>query len=303
MGYTGNTMTDDNKAFQARLKRVDALVQGLQATANPALRASTEELIQTLLELHGAGLARMLELIWDEGEAGERIIQQRLPEDELVSSLLLLHDLHPFHLEDRVQQGLNKVRPYLRSHGGEVEVLSIDDGVVRLRLRGNCESCPASAMTLKFAVEDAIYAAAPDVVEIIAVDSSKPPTIAGMIGLDQIAIHSGNGAAEQTDWRVVDNLNSLPQRTLRIQQVGDQSILFCRLGENLYAYMNQCPSCMESLDEARVESTTLVCTNCQQTYDIIRAGRGLDKPNQHLEPIPLLVEAGTVKLALPILQH
>src|SRR5215212_1071989 len=118
-----NAMSSDNKEFQARLKRVDVLVQGIQATANPALRASTEELIQTLLELHGVGLARMLELIWDEGETGERIIQQRLPQDDLVSSLLLLHDLHPFHLEDRVQQGLDKVRPYLRSHGGEVEVL------------------------------------------------------------------------------------------------------------------------------------------------------------------------------------
>src|SRR5579871_6823266 len=168
----GSAMTSDKREFEARLKRVDELVRGVQATANPALRASVEELMQTLLELHGAGISRMMEIVWDDGEAGQRIIEEKLPQDDLVSSLLLLHDLHPYPLADRVQMGLNKVRPYLQSHGGEVEVLSVEDGVVRLRLRGSCENCAASSLTLKYAVEDAIYAAAPDVVEIIAVDAS-----------------------------------------------------------------------------------------------------------------------------------
>ena len=81
--------------------------------------------------------------------------------------MLLLHSLHPDDLETRVLRGIEKVRPYLKSHGGDVELTSTLDGIVRLRLHGSCGSCPSSSMTLKHAVEDALFEAAPDIVEIV----------------------------------------------------------------------------------------------------------------------------------------
>ena len=67
----------------------------------------------------------------------------------------------------RVEAALDSVRPYLGSHGGDVELLEVaDDGVVRLRLLGSCNSCPSSSVTLELAVEDAIEAAAPEVASI-----------------------------------------------------------------------------------------------------------------------------------------
>ena len=79
-------------------------------------------------------------------------------------SLLVVHGLHPDDVGTRVERALDGVRPYLGSHGGDVELLGVtDDGVVRLRLLGSCDGCPSSSVTLTLAVENAIQEAAPEV--------------------------------------------------------------------------------------------------------------------------------------------
>src|SRR5271163_1979773 len=118
-------------------------------------------------QLHGAGLERMLEIVHQTATSGQAIIEA-LGRDDLVRSLLLLYGLHPESLESRVTQALEKTRPYLKSHGGNVTMVGVDDsGAVTLRLEGNCHGCPSSSATLKLAVEEAIYEAAPDVSAII----------------------------------------------------------------------------------------------------------------------------------------
>lgn len=127
------------------------------------MRGQARELVEALLEMQGAGLERIMEIIHDFGSAGQSIID-KLGGDELVSSLLLVHGLHPIDLESRVHNALEKVRPRLAQHGGSVELLGVTpEGAVKLRLAGNCHGCPSSIATLKFSIEEAIYAAAPDV--------------------------------------------------------------------------------------------------------------------------------------------
>jgi Fe-S cluster biogenesis protein NfuA len=96
----------------------------------------------------------------------------------LVAHLLLLHGLHPVPVAQRVQGALDGVLPYLESHGGSVELLGIEGGVARLRLQGSCSGCPSSTMTLKLAIEEAIFKAAPDIDEVRAegaVPAAPPP--------------------------------------------------------------------------------------------------------------------------------
>jgi Fe-S cluster biogenesis protein NfuA len=148
--------------MDSRIERIDALLDEVEAL-DPGARDTATELVQALLELQGEGLAR---------------IAARCPElpvdDELVAHLLLLHGLHPVPLAQRVRGALDEVRPYLRQHGGGVELLAIDKGVVRLRLEGSCNGCPSSAVTLKLAVEEAIQRAAPDVERIEAEGAAAP---------------------------------------------------------------------------------------------------------------------------------
>jgi Fe-S cluster biogenesis protein NfuA len=144
------------------MERVESLVRDLEQSPDAALRVRAHEIIQTVVELHGAALERMLETIAQTGAAGRALIDS-LAEDELVASVLLLHGLHPLDLETRVRQALDSVRPLLRSHQGNVELLGLSGGVVRLRLLGSCDGCPSSALTLKSAIEAAIFEKAPDV--------------------------------------------------------------------------------------------------------------------------------------------
>jgi Fe-S cluster biogenesis protein NfuA len=153
--------TLDTGTFQTQLRRLDALLREVEHFADPAAQAHTREIVQALLNLHGAGLERIFEHLSEAGDACTSVLDA-CARDDVVGGLLLLHGLHPLDLEARVLQALDEVRPYLRSHGGNVELLGVSDGVVRLRLEGSCHGCPSSAVTMKQTIEEAILGKAPD---------------------------------------------------------------------------------------------------------------------------------------------
>jgi Fe-S cluster biogenesis protein NfuA/nitrite reductase/ring-hydroxylating ferredoxin subunit len=296
-------MTPDSRLqtpdFLSRMQQVEGLIRKIENLPDVEARASAMGLAQSLMDFHGAGLDRLMEIIAEAGDAGYAIFDN-FARDSLVGSLLLLYGLHPVPLEMRVTQALEKVRPYLDSHGGNVELIGITDDVVRLRLQGSCKSCPSSSMTLKLAIEEAIYEAAPDVRAIEAEGVAEQPVPTGFV---QIGKSNGNGGvtrpANGKGWAEVSDLHLLDQSSVKMMDVRGRSILFCRLGESLYAYGNTCPGCGKPLQDARLEMTNLVCSACGQHFDMIRAGRGLDQPDLHLEPFPLLIEQGRTKVALP----
>ncbi len=290
------------------MEKIEGLIRTIENLPDPAARANSLALVQALMEFHGAGLERLMEIIAESGEAGYAVFD-KFAADDLVGSVLLLYGLHPLSLEARVMQALDKVRPYLDSHGGNVELLGITDAVVRLRLQGSCKTCPSSSMTLKLAIEEAIYAAAPDVTSIEAEGIEQQPTATGFVQIGKSTAGAGNGNkssngkgnghAAVEGWTNVQELASLAQSSVKLMEVSGRSILFCRLGETFYAYNSQCPGCGKPLQGARLELTNLVCPHCRQHYDVIRAGRGLDQPSLHLEPFPLLFERGQAQVALP----
>jgi Fe-S cluster biogenesis protein NfuA len=168
-------MTDptDARTFREDLQRLDALLQGVERFADPAAQAHTRATVRAVLDLHGAGLGRLLDHLRAAGEAG-RAVLDACARDEVVAGLLLLHGLHPLGLEDRVRQALDDVRPYLRSHGGGVELLGVADGVVRLRLDGSCNGCPSSGVTMRQTIEEAILGKAPDVTAVEVEGGAEP---------------------------------------------------------------------------------------------------------------------------------
>jgi hypothetical protein len=140
-------------------QRIEVLVQALEACPDAAARENARELVRAVMELHAAGLERVLDLASQAGEPGVDLVT-RLGQDGLVSSLLLLHGLHPVPLADRVGVALDRVRPRLHAWRGDVELLEATGEVVRLRLLGDdLLNGPA----LRAAVEEAIVEAAPEV--------------------------------------------------------------------------------------------------------------------------------------------
>ena len=127
--------------LQATGERIEALLEAASAGGRVA-RERAEELVRLVVDLYGAGLERLLEIVDESGRLDDELLD-RLAADDLVASLLAVHGLHPDDVGTRVARALDGVRPYLGSHGGDVELLGVtDDGVVRLRMLGSCDGCP-----------------------------------------------------------------------------------------------------------------------------------------------------------------
>ncbi len=167
------------------MQRIEELIGKIETVADPETRAVAVELVQSLMEFHGTGIERMMEIVAEAGEPGNAVFES-FARDSLVGSLLLLYGLHPVDVETRVMQALEKARPLLDSHGGDVELLGIDEGVVRLRFQGSCKGCPSSALTLKHTIEEAIYALAPDVTAIESEGLVEQPTPSGLVQLGRL---------------------------------------------------------------------------------------------------------------------
>ena len=182
--------------LRSRIGRIESLIEEIERFADPVAQAQTREIVQALLEFHGAALATLIGHVARAGLPGSAILEA-IARDELTSNLLLLHDLHPHDLGARVTQALDRVRPQLTSHGGDVELLSVDDGVVRLRMKGSCHGCPSSAATLRQTIETAIYDAAPDVACIEVEGVSEPSHLASLpivtIGAQAPSCNGGGG--------------------------------------------------------------------------------------------------------------
>lgn len=164
--------------------RIEELVGTIESLPDPVARTSALELVQALMDFHAEALDRLMEIVASHGKTGYAIFN-KFNGDKLISNLLLVYGLHPLTLDERVAQALEKVRPHLHSQGGEVELLGIKEGAVRLRLHGSYKGCPSSAETLKLAIEAAIHEAAPDVVSIEAEGALETISSAGIL---QIAI-------------------------------------------------------------------------------------------------------------------
>ena len=287
----------DDKGLQERVARMETLLEEIEALKDPNARSKAAEVVAVLLDLYGDGLARMMEVV-ARGEERKRNFEA-FAQDELISHLLLLHGLHPLDVETRVIGALEEVRPYLQSHGGNVELLGIEGGVARVRMEGSCDGCPSSAMTLKLAIEEAVLKAAPDLEGVEAegmVEEPPPkPTTTFVAGPTLRRKEKKQPEENGASWTVVGGLPQLSGGGTLVKEISGEPLLFLRVGDDFYAYRHLCPGCGESLEEGSLKEAELSCPGCERRYDVRRAGRCLDDPQLHLEPIPLLVSEEVVQ--------
>jgi Fe-S cluster biogenesis protein NfuA/nitrite reductase/ring-hydroxylating ferredoxin subunit len=261
------------------IARVQELTGRLEDLEDGSCRELAEELTGAVVQMYGAGLERIVELIDDEET------RDRLAADELVAGLLMIHDLYPVPLEERVMAALDSVRPYMESHGGNIELLGFEDGVVKLRLEGSCKSCRASSSTLELAVRQALQEAAPD-----------------LLGMDVEGV-----AEEEIQGVPLPTLNGAPSwHTLEIQapelltstQVDGLSLVVANVDGTLLAYRDRCASCNSALAGGTLDNGALACPSCRRTYFLPQAGRSMDDDHLQLDPVPLLREADEIRVAL-----
>ena len=293
--------------WRAAGDRIDTLLDASSAGGAVA-RERAEELVRLVADLYGAALERVLEIMHDRGHLDDATLDA-VAGDDLVASLLLVHGLHPYGVSERVERALDAVRPYLGSHGGDVELLEVtDDGIVRLQLLGSCDGCASSSATLKLAVEGAIEAAAPEMtgIEVASPTSERPAgTVIPMASL----FTRVGGARDEAggSWQPVPELVELASGSVVNVIVGGAPVVACRVGTELFAFRDSCARCRQALVCATVArrlggavgEAVLTCPACRAHYDVRRAGICLDDESLHLAPLPLLADGVSVSIAVP----
>jgi Fe-S cluster biogenesis protein NfuA/nitrite reductase/ring-hydroxylating ferredoxin subunit len=290
-------MPGDPERLIARVQEHSAALEALEE--GPA-KEIAEELVAAVVELYGEGLGRIVAALEEAGPGG-REIHDRLVDDGVVASLLLIHDLYPIDLETRVHEALATVRPYMESHGGDVELLSLEDGVARLRLAGSCKGCAASAATLELAIKQALEEAAPDLAGLEVEGVAEPPPRHDG-GLIQLTMADGTPVAPPPatpSWMSLDAAGDVAPGELRTVSAHGAQLVVANVDGTLLAYRSRCAGCDADLGEAELRGAILTCPRCGRAFDLPRAGRALGADEAQLEPVPLLRPANSgVKVAI-----
>jgi Fe-S cluster biogenesis protein NfuA/nitrite reductase/ring-hydroxylating ferredoxin subunit len=280
---------DADSHWRSAGERIQSLLDA-SAVGGPVASARAEQLVREVVDLYGAALTRVVELV-------DEAATDRLAADDLIASLLLVHGVHPHDVTRRVSHALDTVRPYLGSHGGDVQLVDVSNGVVRLSFSGSCKSCPSSARTLELAVEDAVRACAPEITAIEVVPA-VPATGTALIPAASLMSRFKDTDGYRTTWHPVPELAELGPGEVAGFAVGDTVVLACRAAEKVLAYLDLCPGCAGSLAGARLSGDVLRCPRCHARYDVVHAGAGIAGTGEHLEPVPVLTRDGVLSLAV-----
>lgn len=179
--------------FQEQVRQLGNLIGQFDHIPDGPQKTACKELLQLLMDVHGAGLERIMEIVFESGSTGPALpgpaLIDKLGQDSIAGSLLLLYSLHPDDMETRVQKAMERMRPRLRKLACTAELLSAEAGVVQVRLTTTGHSCGSSSKDLRAIVEDCVYEMAPDVVslEILGLEEPSPT---GFVTLESLLSHS-----------------------------------------------------------------------------------------------------------------
>ena len=173
--------------FQEQVRQLGKLITQFDQMPEGPQKAECKALVQLLMDVHGAGLDRMMEIVFESNGPGPAIVDE-LGRDTVTSSLLLLYSLHPLDLETRVQEAIDRMRPRLRKLSCAVDLAGIVDGAVQVRVSVAGHSCGSSSKDIRAIVEEGIFELAPDVasLEILGLEE---PSSSGFVALESLIGH------------------------------------------------------------------------------------------------------------------
>jgi Fe-S cluster biogenesis protein NfuA/nitrite reductase/ring-hydroxylating ferredoxin subunit len=256
------------------LAQLDVLVAQLEADGDDrALLA-----LQLVDAIHRPALAR---------------IAQGDSDHPLVHALLGMYGLEAVEPEILADEALDEVRPYIASHGGEVELLGVENGVVHVRLAGACVGCAGSAMTLRRGVEQALRDHLPGFRELVAEE-----------GVDEVTATGPQLPMAPMRRPVFDEVaaeDGLAEGELRAVNAGGVPVLLARVGGEVYALRNGCLVDGLPLDGGRLTAEgVLVCPWHNCAYDV-RTGRRADEEGEgRLAVVPVAVTDGSIQVAVNV---
>ncbi len=278
---------DELSELNRQSDRIQELIEEIDALPDEKARDMMQECMQEVLSFYGHGLERILGIISKGNNTAAKDIYNNMLGDSFVNGLLLIHDLHPFDLRTRLNLALEKVRPYMDSHGGSVEIISLEDGVAKLRLNGNCKGCPSSSATLELGIKQAIEENCPDLLGLEVEGATSINLVSN--GKQQTLTYQG--------WKTITGVDKLTNGEMKPVELSGIQLIVCKVNDQLYAYRNVCPACDLPLNTGKLEGNIVSC-KLGHSYDIQQAGKCTLDDDLHIDPFPLLQENGSTKIAV-----
>lgn len=278
---TPNTLIDE---FETVAERVDQAVNEVR-TLDEAGQAKALALKSAIEAFHKIGLTKIVQRLKADPRGKELLFE--LVDEPSVYALFAMHSLVRADLRTRVSRVIDMVRPYMQSHGGDVELVNVNGETVWVKLHGACNGCSMSAVTLRNGVEEALREHVPEIQHIEVLPNEPGPTI---IPLEAIGVQP-----KEAGWIKGPALEDISASRPYRLDTADTSIIIVRLGQQLAAYRNQCAHQALPLDGGLLEpdAGTLTCPWHGFCYDA-RTGECFTAPQAQLEPFPLRVEDGVV---------
>ncbi|MCU0495692.1 MAG: NifU family protein [Chloroflexaceae bacterium] len=284
MTQNGHTLEAPTDELDTLARRVDAALEAARKLDVPARQVALE-LKEALEAIHKAGLTHIVRHLKADPRGKELLFE--LVDAPLVYALFAMHGIVKADLATRVLRVIDAVRPYMQSHGGDVELVEVQGSTAFVRLHGACNGCSMSAVTLREGVEEALKHNVPEITAVEVVPNEPGPAL---IGLDSIGIND-----KSAGWLRGPALADVPPGSLRRIKQDDVDVLLINLDNRLSAYRNECAHQGRPLHDGLFdpESGTITCPAHGFCFDAA-SGECFTAPQAQLESFPLRVEDGYI---------
>jgi Fe-S cluster biogenesis protein NfuA/nitrite reductase/ring-hydroxylating ferredoxin subunit len=269
--------------FEQLAERVDATIAEVRKLDfDPQAKAMAMK--SAIEQLHKVGLTKVVQKLMADPRGKELLFE--LVDVPEVFTLLSMHGLVKADLRTRVRRVIDMVRPYMQSHGGDVELVDVTPDTAFLRLTGSCNGCSMSAVTLRNGVEEALKENVPEIQNIEVVDEPAPAIV---------PLSSLTGAAH--GWIDGPLASELAEGKPYRMDTPKANIMILKLGGRIQAFRNACAHQGLPLDGGMVdiEAGTISCPWHGFRYDCM-TGECLTAPHAQLEAFPLRVDNGVIKV-------
>jgi len=287
-----STVRPEDRDVEDLAKALDDALVGIDELSDPAAQRATADLRRALDDAHRAALVHVVRRLREDPRGKELLFE--LVDDPAVRMVLLMHEIVRPDPLTLARRALEQVRPQLQSHGGDVELVRIEDGTAYVRLSGACNGCSMSAVTMRNGVEQALKAEVPGIVGVEVLPNEPGPAL---IQLSEIGIRT---AEPEKGWVRSESLDAFDLDSLRAVDLAPAegaavSALVVNLGGQLSAYVNQCAHLGMPLEGAELDPSdgSLTCEWHGYCFDAL-SGECRTFPGAQLEQLPLRVEDGHV---------
>jgi len=278
---TPTAMTDE---FELLAQRVDKAIAAIE-TLNPEAQAKANALRTAIEEFHKAGLVKIIQGLKSDARGHELLLE--LTAEPAVYALFSMHGLIRADLHTRVTRVIDMARPYIQSHGGEVELAYIEDNIAWVRMQGACNGCSQTAVTLRNSVEEALREHVPEIVkvEVVPNEPAQAPEL--------VQISVGSADLDDHGWMKGPPTSELVEATPFRWEIGESSVLLLRFDGRLQAFRNACAHQGLPLDGGIVdiEARTITCPWHGFRFDC-QTGECLTAPQAQLETLPVRIKDG-----------